>query len=220
MSGSPTASVADTLAPGWDAADVARLNELADLGLAIARSIVAHVAAHDAANTDYPLAPFKCEAAIISLDFSRLSRSVRLTFALMAKIRSGKLTTDAETRNTFTTRPLVIEPPTPVLDTELDLEPSSDPRKDAPDRPDRPDWEWEGERFVLTSKARTFAHIHRDLGLTHNRKLKAPDQAALDPVTTNPAAPPPDRSDAAPRRSPPGPSSHPPGHLEKRRSSG
>ena len=79
-----------------------------------------------------------------------------------------------------------------MLDTELDLEPSSDQRKDAPDRPDRPDWEWEGERFVLTSKARTFAHIHRDLGLTHNRKPTAPEQAApshaaTDRPTTNPA---------------------------------
>ena len=96
MSGSPTASVADTLAPGWNAADVARLNELADLGLAIARSIAAHVAAHDAANTDYPLAPFKCEAAVVSLDFARLSRSVRLTFSLMAKFRSGKHVADPE----------------------------------------------------------------------------------------------------------------------------
>ena len=78
----------DTLAPGWAAEDVARLAELADLGMDLARTLTKQVLAHDAACERGEAKPVSAaDAARIALDFSRIARSVRLTLTLKAHAR-------------------------------------------------------------------------------------------------------------------------------------
>src|SRR5215475_5522092 len=84
------ASAPEGLATGWDAADVAMLQELAEIGMAQARVLAAEAAAHLALvekGEASPLSP--AGAAKARLDFMRVSRAIRLTLALKAHAKGA-----------------------------------------------------------------------------------------------------------------------------------
>ncbi|HVJ53774.1 MAG TPA: hypothetical protein VM689_15000 [Aliidongia sp.] len=83
--------------PAGDAArDAQRLDELADIGMDIARALrreaqIRAARVEEAAAEGYPLPPAATASADISLSFSRVSRAVRLTLALKTKLASDQL---------------------------------------------------------------------------------------------------------------------------------
>ena len=173
MSGGPTTNQGESSHPAdrWVEEDMRLLTELAHLGMSLARSLAFHVEVQDEVNKDMPFPPYVTPAATVTLDFTRISRSVRLTLALRKSLW-GSAATGAEAGSP-STRPLVIEDYVPCEMAAADLAPpmASDidcqiPKpeilKDSPERPDR---EWESERFIFRSPGQAIAQICRDYGL-------------------------------------------------------
>ena len=76
------------LAPGWGEEDVRLLDELAQLGMRLARALVDEVEADAAGGTEAKSPPAAARAA---LDFSRISRAVRLSLSLKAQARGAPM---------------------------------------------------------------------------------------------------------------------------------
>ena len=85
---SPDASA--SLVDGWEPEDVRLLDELAHLGMDVARALTRSVQRHEEAcelGLAEPLDPV--QAARIAFDFSRIARSVRVTLNLKAQARGA-----------------------------------------------------------------------------------------------------------------------------------
>ena len=173
MSGGPTTNQGESSHPAdrWVEEDMRLLTELAHLGMSLARSLALHVEVQDEVNKDMPFPPYVTPAATVTLDFTRISRSVRLTLSLRKSLWAS-VVTGAEAGSS-STRPLVIEDNVPCETAAADLAPpiASDidcqiPKpeilKDSPERPDR---EWESERFIFRSPGQAITQICRDYGL-------------------------------------------------------
>ena len=89
-----------TLADGWDEEDVAMLKELARYGMALAGSLTRQVLAHEAACDKGEAQPVsRVEAAKVALDFSRITRAVRLSLALKARALGAEVKARAPDRD-------------------------------------------------------------------------------------------------------------------------
>ena len=85
MSLEPATIAPVTPAPGWDAEDIAMLREMAQLGMQMARDLVAEAAAHRSAVEAGEAEPLAvAQAAQAELRVSRITRTVRLSLTLKA----------------------------------------------------------------------------------------------------------------------------------------
>src|SRR3989442_12842002 len=84
--GAPEPMGTDGLATGWVEEDVRLLDELAQMGMNLARSLTRQVLEHEAACARGEAQPMsRADAAKVALDFSRFARAVRMTLALKAR---------------------------------------------------------------------------------------------------------------------------------------
>ena len=109
------------LAVGWDDEDVAMLKEMAGQGLELSRFLVREAAVHVAKAESGETAPLTpAEQGQVTLAFSRVTRSVRLTLSLKAHAKGAKGPAPSRTE-------VVVEPP----DHGSDLADLDDPTSEA-----------------------------------------------------------------------------------------
>ncbi len=152
-----------SLSLGWDADDVRRLDELADVAMDLARTLQDQVRAHAAAAARGDASPLSAaESARIVRSFIQIARCVRLTLTLKAYVRGGEGAAGG-------TRPLVVRigapaEPNTVLAAESSTEAErlTEPRE----REASIAREREGEIFVFATPNDAIQHVCRELGVT------------------------------------------------------
>lgn len=179
-------------APGWEPDDLRLLDELAGLGMDLARCLARQALAHEEASERGEAEPLsRPEAAMVTRAFSKVARSVRLSLAMKAHAASDRAASAAPTA---VTRPLVIRFVDEVaLGTDdHDTTPQAERLHETPERERESVREIESEVFVFSRPNQAIGHICRNLGIkiAADHALDEPGEAQItEPVDVDETSP-------------------------------